>query len=295
MTKVQEIRGSALENQDSKLPSAREDGPTVLRALAKARQAAATQGEATQGGSLREESASDTSNETHPIPLQGWDENWLIGEAGFVKPYIPPHLLAHYEQIKIAFLARYADSNLKSLLLVATDPGHGTSTSAYYLACALAKDPSIRVLLIDANINRGSRRHAFSESPFSRSGMIAREDYPIIPTQSETQNLQFARSLATDRHSLPLLQSAGLTRFLADAKQQFHYVIIDAPPIQKSPESLWLCAQVDGVILVVESERTRKKLAAWTKRRIEAVGGKLIGVVLNKKKYHVPTWLYNRL
>jgi hypothetical protein len=49
------------------------------------------------------------------------------------------------------------------------------------------------------------------------------------------------------------------------------------------------------VILVVESERTRKRTAMWAKEQVEGAGGKLLGVVLNKRKYYIPDWLYKHI
>jgi Mrp family chromosome partitioning ATPase len=49
---------------------------------------------------------------------------------------------------------------------------------------------------------------------------------------------------------------------------------------------------VDGVILVIESQKTRKRAARWAKEQIEGAGGKLLGVVLNKHRYYMPDWLY---
>jgi Mrp family chromosome partitioning ATPase len=56
-----------------------------------------------------------------------------------------------------------------------------------------------------------------------------------------------------------------------------------------------ICAKVDGVIMVVESGKTREQVAVRAKKELEEAGGKVLGVVLNKRKFHIPEWIYRRL
>lgn len=56
-----------------------------------------------------------------------------------------------------------------------------------------------------------------------------------------------------------------------------------------------LAGKVDGVVLVVESERTRREVALQYKDRLEKSGAHILGVVLNKRRFHIPEWVYNRL
>ena len=53
--------------------------------------------------------------------------------------------------------------------------------------------------------------------------------------------------------------------------------------------------KVDGVILVVESGRTRRPTAIKAKKELEQAGAKIIGVILNRRKYYIPEWIYKRL
>lgn len=72
-------------------------------------------------------------------------------------------------------------------------------------------------------------------------------------------------------------------------------VIVDAPPATKSTEGLTLGAQVDGVILVVEADATRWPVALRTKKNILRSGGRLLGVVFNRRRHYIPAFLYDWL
>ena len=67
------------------------------------------------------------------------------------------------------------------------------------------------------------------------------------------------------------------------AGERFDYIVLDSAPITKSSESRSLCARVDGVLLVIETGRAGVQQVAAAKKEIEAAGGKLLGVVLNKR------------
>ena len=72
-------------------------------------------------------------------------------------------------------------------------------------------------------------------------------------------------------------------------------VILDAPPVLASPVCLGLAPTVDGVILLVEAERTRQAVAEAARDALQACGANLLGVVLNKRRFAVPAALYRRL
>ena len=44
-----------------------------------------------------------------------------------------------------------------------------------------------------------------------------------------------------------------------------------------------------------EAGKTREQVAVWAKKELEEAGGKVLGVVLNKRKYYIPEWIYKWL
>jgi hypothetical protein len=77
------------------------------------------------------------------------------------------------------------------------------------------------------------------------------------------------------------------------ARSQF--VVIDCPALSASSDCISLASLVDGFVLVVEADRTKKSQIANAQCRIEAAGGKILGLVLNKRRYPVPDSIYKRL
>jgi Mrp family chromosome partitioning ATPase len=78
-------------------------------------------------------------------------------------------------------------------------------------------------------------------------------------------------------------------------RTEFDYVFLDGPPLNGCSGSKAICGKVDGVVLVIESGRTRKQVAMRAKRDVVEAGGRILGVVLNKRRYHIPEWVYRKL
>lgn len=78
-------------------------------------------------------------------------------------------------------------------------------------------------------------------------------------------------------------------------RREFDYALIDCPCLKESGDLLSVAPFVDGVILVIEANRTRREQIQRAERMIETARGKLLGHVLNKRTYVVPGWIYRRL
>jgi hypothetical protein len=76
---------------------------------------------------------------------------------------------------------------------------------------------------------------------------------------------------------------------------EFDHTIIDCPSLEESGDLLSVAPFVDGVILVVEANRTRREQPRQAEQIITSAGGKLLGYILNKRAHEVPEWLYRNL
>ena len=82
---------------------------------------------------------------------------------------------------------------------------------------------------------------------------------------------------------------------LQQLRSRFQYVAIDCPALSASNDVLSLAKLVDGIVLVVEAQRTSKSQIRNAERQIEAAGGRVLGSILNKRRYPIPDYFYNLL
>jgi capsular exopolysaccharide synthesis family protein len=95
--------------------------------------------------------------------------------------------------------------------------------------------------------------------------------------------------------SLAALNQDRFAEFLSGLRSRFEYVLIDSAPVGINPETTILCEKVDAVVMVVLHGSTRREVVRRSKETIERAGGKILGVILNKRKFPIPEFLYRRL
>jgi Mrp family chromosome partitioning ATPase len=78
---------------------------------------------------------------------------------------------------------------------------------------------------------------------------------------------------------------------LSVLREQFDFVIFDGSPLRDYSESCFLAEKMDGVILVVEAERTKTEVLRKIRKDLESTGVNILGVVLNKKRKYIPQYL----
>jgi Mrp family chromosome partitioning ATPase len=71
--------------------------------------------------------------------------------------------------------------------------------------------------------------------------------------------------------------------------------LLDCPALSVSDDAVFLAPETDGVMVVVEADRTRREQIQNAQHTIETADGNLLGFILNKRQYTVPEWLYKRL
>lgn len=202
-----------------------------------------------------------------------------------------------YEALRTNLLARSAARSFKTILFSGTTHGNGASTTAINFATTLAHNRRCYVLLIEANLRTPGIHTSFriKRNP-GLSDIITNGDNPLFHLKNVgPENLSVIT--AGSEHSGPvgLFESDRFETLLSFMHDLFDYIILDAPPVSGFSEARVLCKKVDGVVLVLEAGKTRKQVAVRAKKEIEEAGGDLLGVVLNKRKYYIPKWIYKML
>ena len=82
---------------------------------------------------------------------------------------------------------------------------------------------------------------------------------------------------------------------LQTLKYSYDYILVDCPSIQESGDAAFFASAVDGVVLVVEAESTRKEQVRSALNTIEMAEANVLGCVLNKRRYPIPNWIYRRV
>ena len=168
------------------------------------------------------------------------------------------------------------------MVITSSLPGEGKSTTACNLAITLAQAGS-RVLLVEADLRRpriaeylgidGSvgltdiliGKGAVSDVvvPWNRGLLDVMASGPIPPNPSE------------------LLGSHQMGQLLAELRDQYDAVLLDAPPLLPVTDAAVLASISDGALLLARHGETKREQVVHAAEALRQVNGRLLGVVIN--------------
>lgn len=215
-----------------------------------------------------------------------------LAAMGYLTPETPRARIAdEFRVIKRPLLSnvskRAATSAERSQLIMVTSslPGEGKTFVAINLAISLAMELDTTVLLVDADVSRSSvlKRLALPAAP----GLLDLLTKPSLSMtevllRTNVEKLSLLPAGNPHGHATELLASDSMTRLLDDLANRYsdRIIVFDAPPLLPSTESRVLATQMGQVVMVVEAERTPKKVVEQALATIDSCP--LVLPLLNK-------------
>ncbi|MGC9963791.1 MAG: CpsD/CapB family tyrosine-protein kinase [Syntrophobacteraceae bacterium] len=193
--------------------------------------------------------------------------------------------------------AMLPDNGKRVLQFMGSRPGEGTSTVVREFARIAADRIGRSVLLMDADRFQGTQSRYYSIASqcswidvLQGSGDLGGAIHRVGESE-----LFVSPSCNSSVPTPELFNSPRFEGFWGNLRTKFDLVLIDSPPLTVSPDALALASKVDGVVLVVEAEKTKWRTVRYVRERIERVGGNILGIVFNKRRYYIPQSIYKYL
>lgn len=82
---------------------------------------------------------------------------------------------------------------------------------------------------------------------------------------------------------------------LRELRLEFDYTVLHGPPAALCSDAALLGYLSDGVVLVLEANSTRRAAAQRTVQMLRATNSRLLGSILNRRKFPIPEGIYRRL
>ncbi len=186
-----------------------------------------------------------------------------------------------YRSLRTNLLYSFVDYPPKVIVLTSVGPQEGKSTTCANLGVVLAQ-ASKRTLMVDCDFRKPVLHKIFGlRNVYGIVDVLAGE-YGLRDVWHEpVPGLKVICVGPIPPNPAELLSSKRLSEFLASVREQFDYVLIDAPPIGLVSDSAILGTQGDGVLLIVDAQNTRKRALRQGMRSLEAVGASVLGTVMN--------------
>jgi succinoglycan biosynthesis transport protein ExoP len=180
-------------------------------------------------------------------------------ERRFVAKFFPHSMAAEQYRVAAARVQLlHTDASSRVVAVTSAIKGEGKTTTVVNLGYTLARDFGKRVLLLDCDFVFPELQY-FSETP-PKYGLVDcfRDNIPVEEAMTSFDDIPFWIMPAGEfgHGSTELLKTGPLERVLAQLREKFDYVLINAPPILPVATMNVLERHADLLLLVVRANLT---------------------------------------
>ena len=172
----------------------------------------------------------------------------------------------------------------KIILITSSFPAEGKSFISINLSNTIAQIGS-RVLLMDCDLRRSSlhTKLCYNKSPGLSELLTGDATLAEIKHSTEIPGLDLITAGTTPPNPSELLGSEAMRQFLIEQRENYDYIILDAPPVMAVTDAPVLTAVVDMTVLVMQMMRVPVKLATQMRDILTTIKAPIAGLVINYK------------
>lgn len=171
---------------------------------------------------------------------------------------------------------------LRSVVFTSSIPGEGKSTTTCNLAITLTQ-AGLRVCLVEGDLRRPriADYMGMEGAVGLTSVLLGRTTLDDALQAWGDGMLQVLASGPLPPNPSELLGSQGMQDLLRELEGRFDIVLIDAPPLLPVTDAAVLGTLTSGLVMLVRSDATRREQVTSAVATVNAVGGTILGAVLN--------------
>jgi len=189
-----------------------------------------------------------------------------------------------FEKLQVNVNLASVDKKIKVIQITSSLQDEGKTTVAVNLAYSYAVKGE-KVLLIDLDIRRPKVHRNFNAA--NENGLV---DYASGKVKKEqlikktNYNIDIILTGTKTPYPVKLLESELIKSLLDEAREKYDYIILDTPPVSAVVDPLIVSKLADGVVFVIEANRTKKQFVKDSLAQLENAQANIIGLVLKSVK-----------
>jgi capsular exopolysaccharide synthesis family protein len=185
-----------------------------------------------------------------------------------------------YRTLRTNLLYSFVDDPPKVIVLTSAGPREGKSSTCANLGVVLAQAGKT-VLVIDCDFRRPNLHKIFgTRNLWGVTDLLCRDRLLEDTCQEILPGLKLLSVGPMPSDPSELLGSNRFAEFLQQMREDFDYVLLDTPPLGLVTDPAILATVSDGVLLVLDAQRTRKWALYQSVRSLEVVGANVLGTVV---------------
>lgn len=208
-------------------------------------------------------------------------------------------LAESYRSIRTALLLSSADQLVKTMIVTSALPGEGKTVSVANLGITLAQSGKT-VLIVDADLRKPRQHRVFNvKNTFGLTSYLTDsiEVGKVVKTTA-VPNLWLVNAGPVPPNPAELLGSEKMAAFVEMLRDKCDYILFDMPPMLEISDALILGPRVDGMILVVQGDKTSREALKKAREKLDMLKVRTLGVIINNvnvdhQGYHYKDYYYH--
>ncbi len=178
----------------------------------------------------------------------------------------------------------FSGKQVKTIIVTSCFAHEGKTTVSFEMARSLA-DANKKVLLIDADLrksvtaNRYTKERGIAGLSQILSGQVE-ADFATYHTQIHGMDIIFAGPFPPN--PAELVGSPAFKELLDGIRDNYDYIIVDAPPLGLVIDAAVMANVCDGAVIVINQGTVKYRIAQDVKNQLVKSGCRILGVVLNQ-------------
>jgi len=207
-----------------------------------------------------------------------------VSEISYVVKYdLNPTVEEAYKVLRANVQFCESSRKIRTIAITSYSPGEGKSTTSINLGISMAK-AGMRVLYVDADIRKPMPFKYFMSSNLKglTNYILGQAKLEEIINKTDISGFNFITCGIKTNNPVELITSDKFSNLIRELEKLYDTVIIDTPPLGSVIDAAVIAAQVDGTIIVIETNAVKCQNALRMKEQLVKANANILGAVLNK-------------
>jgi succinoglycan biosynthesis transport protein ExoP len=213
------------------------------------------------------------------IPLEKRVDNQLVLNSG---QKMSP-VLESFRMLRANIAFSGADRPIRSIVVTSSLPNEGKSTTALNLATTAALGGE-SVILLDLDLRRPTQHSliGINNTPGFVNVILGNNTLEEVIQETEIDGLRVVTCGSIPPNPFKILNSDASRQLIHRLVSMADFVVIDTPPLLGLADARLISSIVDGTIMVVACEETKRREASRAADLLHTSNGEIIGSVFTK-------------